>query len=318
MPNRFMTNPPPRAVLPLLAAALCLLSSSLCQAQTVVDQDGQSINFDQPFTRIVSLYPAHTENLFALGLDKEIIGVSKNDDFPEAAQAKAKFDYKEDPEKFIAAKPDLVVVRPMISRSAPELINKLRLTGIQVISLQPNTIEETFAYWRTLGALSGREQAAAEMIDRFKARLATIETLVKAIPEARRKRVYFEAIHSKGKTFAPDSMAIFALTTAGGINAAADAEQVRATNIAYYGTERLLARANDIDLFLAQQGRMNPVSEQTIYDEPGFAAIKAVKERQVYLIDETLVARPTLRMIDGIIKIGKILYPEPFNQAFPE
>ena len=308
----------------LLSSACCLLffvlsflSPVLGQAQTIVDQDGQTLTFDKPFSRIISLYPAHTENLFALGLDKEILGVSKNDDYPLAARAKDKFDYKEDPEKFIAAKPDLVVVRPMISRSSPELVGKLRLMGIKVISLQPNTLDETFAYWQTLGALTGREQAAIEMIGRFKAKLTEIEALVKTIPEARRQRVYFEAIHSKMKTFAPDSMAIFALTTAGGINAGADAEQVRETNIAYYGTERLLAKANEIDLFLAQQGRMNSITEQTIYDEPGFQAIKAVKERQVFLIDETLVARPTLRMIDGIIAIGKILYPEQFGKAFP-
>ena len=303
-----------------LFSVLCLMALTLCpaQAQTITDQDGQELTFEQPFTRVISLYPAHTENLFSLGLDSQIIGVSKNDDFPAAAAAKPKFDYREDPERIIAAKPDLVVVRPMISRSAPELLNKLRLTGIRVVSLQPNSLEETFAYWQTLGALTGREQAAQEMIDRFSKRLAEIKAVVDTIPEARRKRVYFEAIHAKMKTFAPDSMAIFALTTAGGINAAADAEQVRDTNIAYYGTERLLAKAEGIDLFLAQQGKMNPISEQTIYEEPGFTAIKAVKERQVFLIDEHLVARPTLRMIDGIIKIGSILYPEPFAKTLPQ
>lgn len=296
---------------------LILIFLGQAHASTITDQDGQQITFDRPFTRIISLYPAHTENLFALGLDRQIIGVAKNDSFPEQAQAKPKFDYREDPEKIIAARPDLVVTRPMISRSAPELINKLRLAGIQVISLQPNSLEETFTYWRTLGALSGREQAAADMIIRFNAKLEAIKAVVKTIPQANHKRVYFEAIHSKMKTFAPDSMAIFALTTAGGINAAADADQVRDTNIASYGAERLLSKANAIDLFLAQQGRMNPITEQTIYDEPGFGAIKAVKERQVFLIDEALVARPTLRMIDGIIAIGKILYPEPFAKAFP-
>lgn len=287
-------------------------------AATITDQDGQQITVVKPFTRIISLYPAHTENLFSLGLDSQIIGVSKNDTFPEAALHKPKFDYRDDPEKIIAAKPDLVVVRPMISRSVPELINKLHLTGIRVVSLQPNTLEETFAYWHTLGALTGQEQAAADMVARFQAKLHAIKDLVDSIPEAQRQRVYFEAIHAKMKTFAPDSMAIFALTTAGGINVAADAEQVRTTNIAYYGTERLLAKARDIDLFLAQKGRMNPITAQTIYDEPGFQAIKAVKERQVFLIDESLVARPTLRMIDGIIEIGRILYPEQFNKAFPQ
>lgn len=316
-------NPPPTppSFFRPLIAVLCLLISALgllspCSAQTLVDQDGERISFEHPFHRVISLYPAHTENLFALGLAAEVIGVSNNDNFPEAAATKDKFDYKDDPEKIIAAKPDLVIVRPMISRSSPGLLAKLRLTGIQVVSLQPNTLEETFAYWRELGLLTGREREAEAMIDRFQAKLAEIKAVVSAIPADQRKRVYFEAIHSKMKTFAPDSMAIFALTTAGGINAATDAEPVRQTNIAYYGSERLLAHANDIDIFLAQQGRMNPVTVQTISDEPGFAAIKAVKEHQVYLIDEPLVARPTPRMIEGIIQIGKILYPGPFGKAF--
>ncbi|MDD5758676.1 MAG: ABC transporter substrate-binding protein [Desulfobulbaceae bacterium] len=318
MPVLFSKSPHRSLLLCLLFAVVSLLMPHLCQAQTIIDQDGQKLHFDKPFSRIISLYPAHTENLFSLGLGKEIIGVSKNDDYPTAAQAKPKFNFREDPERFIAAKPDLVIVRPMISRSSPELIAKLRLMGIQAISLQPNTLDETFSYWQTLGALSGREQQATEMITRFKAKLREIETLVQTIPPDKRKRVYFEAIHSKMKTFAPNSMAIFALTTAGGINVASDAEQVRETNIAFYGTERLLAKANDIDLFLAQQGRMNDINEQTIYEEPGFNTIKAVKERQVFLIEENLVARPTLRMIDGIIKIGKILYPEQFGTAFPD
>ena len=303
-----------------LGLALCLtaLLSRSAQAASITDQDGQRLNVDKPFSRLISLYPAHTENLFALGLTSQIIGVSKHDDFPRAAQAKPTFDYRDDPEKIIAAKPDLVLVRPMVSRSAPELIDKLHLAAIRVVSLQPNSLDETFAYWHTLGTLTGREREAAGMIARFTARLEAIKAVVAAIPKEKRKHVYFEAIHGKVKTFAPDSMAIFALTTAGGINVAADAEQVRETNIAYYGTERLLAKANGIDLFLAQKGRMNPITTRTIYDEPGFQAIKAVKEHQVFLIDETLVARPTLRLSDGIIEIGRILYPEEFGKAFPE
>lgn len=300
----------------LLLALLC--QPSFADAETIVDQDGQSIAFAKPFSRIISLYPAHTENLFSLGLRDQIIGVSTNDDYPQAAQAKPKFDYREDPERIIAARPDLVITRPMITRSSSALIAKLKLAGITIVSLQPNTVDETFAYWQNLGKLTGHEQAAEEMITRFTAQLNAIKAVVQTIPDASRKRVYFEAIHGKVKTFAPQSIAIFALTTAGGINVGADADQVRSTNIAEYGTEHLLSKAQEIDIFLAQQGRMNKITEQTIYDEPGFQAIKAVKEGQVFLVDEHLIARPTMRMIDGIIRIGKILYPEQFKQAFPE
>jgi iron complex transport system substrate-binding protein len=120
------------------------------------------------------------------------------------------------------------------------------------------------------------------------------------------------------KTFSPDSMAVFALETAGGINVAADAQPVRDTNIAAYGKERILARAADIDVFIAQSGTMNQSTVDLIKAESGFRAIQAVKTDQVYIIDERLVSRPTLRLLDGIFEIGKILYPDDFPEKARE
>jgi iron complex transport system substrate-binding protein len=108
-------------------------------------------------------------------------------------------------------------------------------------------------------------------------------------------------------------MPIFALETAGGINAAADADRVRTTNIAYYGKERILSRAGEIDVYLAQHGAMNQPTLALIHDEPGFDLIKAVKDGQIFIIDETIVARPTWRLLDGINTIGNLLYPEHFR-----
>ena len=42
----------------------------------IVDQAGRKIHVREPFKRVISLYGAHTENLFSLGLKKEIIGSS--------------------------------------------------------------------------------------------------------------------------------------------------------------------------------------------------------------------------------------------------
>ena len=128
------------------------------------------------------------------------------------------------------------------------------------------------------------------------------------------KQVYFEAIHSKMKTFSPGSMAIFALETAGGINIAFDAKPRRGTNIAVFGKEKLLTRGADIDVFLAQVGTMNRVSVETIKKESGFQVIKAVRNGEIYLIDEMIVSRPTLRLLYGIYEIGRVLYPEIYNQ----
>lgn len=282
-------------------------------AMEVVDRSGQTVSFSKPFSRIISLYPAHTENLFSLGLDKEIIGVSVHEDVPAQTQTKKIFSYREDPEKFIAAAPDLVLIRPMIARSYANLILKLRQAGITVVSLQPTSVTEVFDYWKKLALLTGRSREAAQMTDFFQRELADIRQVVARIPESTKKRVYFEAIHRKMKTFSATSIAAFVLSEAGAINVAADASPVRKTsNIAFYGKERILSHADDIDVFLAQQGVMNQIHKEQIIAEPGFMAIKAVAEGQVYLINEKIVSRPTLRLLHGIRRIGEILYPQLF------
>jgi iron complex transport system substrate-binding protein len=279
--------------------------------KTVIDSSGQTLRLAKPFTRIISLYSAHTENLCSLSAEESLAGIGTGDDYPPQILDRPNFSYRKDPEKFIATQPDLVLVRPMIERSYPEFINKLRQAGITVVSLQPNTIEEIFAYWRTLGVLTGREQQAEEMVAGFTARLAKVQERLQNVAPDRRPKVYFQSIHSKMKTFAQDSIAIYVLEQAGGINLAADAEQVRETNIAAYGKERLLSRGDEIDIFLAQQGKMNPVEEKTIKEEPGFQAIRAVREGKILLIAEALVSRPTLRILDGIEQLNGAFFPQP-------
>ncbi len=279
----------------------------------LVDQGGRKIRIKKPFGAIISLYGAHTENLFSLGLDTEIIGVTRHEDFPPQALQKPTFSYHDDPEKFLGARPDLVLIRPMIDRGYPQLVHRLEKSGIVVVSLQPGTVEDMYRYWQALGMLTGRHGRAIDMIARFR---GAVEAFTSLAPLAdRRKRVYFESIHGKMKTFSRDSMAIFALGTAGGINIAPDAIPSRGTNVANYGKERILSHAKGIDVYLAQVGTMNQVTISDINTESGFRAIRAVRNGEVYLVDERIVSRPTFRMLDGIYAIGKILYPDIYRDG---
>jgi iron complex transport system substrate-binding protein len=284
-----------RVVLLLLAIGIFFMGSSVYAG-------------DMPYTRIISLYSAHTENLVSLGAEDQLIGISTSDTYPEEILSKPRFSYREDAEKFIAARPDLVLVRPMIERSYPQLLGKLRQAGITVISLQPTSIEGIFKYWYELGRLTGHEDNAVTMVTEFQMGIGHVGKRLMKIPREDRPKVYFESIHKKMKTFAPESIAIFALEQAGGINIAADANQMRKTNIAAYGKEKILAKASDIDVFIAQQGRMNPVTRKMIDEEPGFMAIKAVREGRVFIIDEAIVSRPTLRIVDGVVQLHEFLF----------
>ena len=134
----------------------------------VIDQGGRTLQIDNPYKRIISLYGAHTENLFSLGMDEEIIGVSSHEVYPSRALQKPVYSYHDDPEKFLAAKPDLVLIRPMIDRGYPRFVRRLEKSGIAVVSLQPSTIDELYSYWEILGILTGRRQRALQLIGQFR------------------------------------------------------------------------------------------------------------------------------------------------------
>ncbi len=292
----------------LLFALLTVSTPRSCLAQQIVDQDGKQLTFTHPFRRIISLYPAHTENLAGLGLDREIIGISTADTYPSSVIDKPRFSDEDNAEKFIAAAPDLILIRPMISRAHPDLLKKLRQSGITIVSLQPTTIEQMYSYWRILGQLTGKTEEAAAMERLFQAGIAAVQKKLPQLSSDKRPGVYFEAIHSKMKTFSPTSIAIFAVEAAGGRNIASDASPRNDSNIAEYGKERILSKSEEIDVFLSQQGRMNRIDMETLRQEPGFRIIKAFRENRVYLIDEPLVSRPTLRLLQGVEEISRLLY----------
>ena len=157
---------------------LCFSGAALAgnpgsRAPLVIEDDvGRTLTVTQPFTRIIPLYGAHTENLFTLGAADAVAGVTRHDSDLPAAQNKAVFSYHDGLERFLAAGPDLVLVRPMIDRGYAPLVQGLEKHGIPVLSLQPGTVEEMMAYWRTLGALSGRRMEAERMIRAFRQAVA--------------------------------------------------------------------------------------------------------------------------------------------------
>ena len=275
----------------------------------ITDDQGKTVVLKAPARRIISLYSAHTENLLALGLDQEIIGVSTAESHP-AAQGKPAFDYRADPEGVLAAQPDLVLIRPFIRQSHPDFVRTLENAKIPVVALYPEKFAEFDEYINKLALLTGKEPVGKELLAEFHQRLERVAARTAQLPE--KKRVYFEATATEYRTVTADSLPAFLLQQAGGVNIATDAAPVKGgSSIAAYGTERLLMRAADIDVYLAQKGPMNPgITPETIKVRPGFDKIKAIQEGQVFLIDEKLVSTPTLRLADGAEALVRLLYPE--------
>lgn len=293
-------------------------SASSAASITFTDDESQSFTFKKPCTRIISMYSAHTENLFELGAGASVIGVGTSTTFPPEAASLPVYDYKADPEKVIAAQPDAVIIRPAIAKSAPDFVAALKQAGIPVVSLYPNRFDAFDAYIQRLAQLSGTQETAKEKLAAFHQDLQDISKKTNNLPV--KKSVFFESMEKDLRTVTEDSMPALAIETAGGTNAAKGAKAAAATSsIALFGTEKLLSIADQIDVYIAQKGAMNSGADvKAISERAGFQAIKAVKNNQVYILDEKLISSPTFRYVEGVRQMARFLYPDVMDDLAAE
>lgn len=279
----------------------------------IVDDSGFKIRMEKPATRIISLYSAHTENLFALDLGDEIVGVGTSESFPHAALDKQAYDYKADPEKIIAAQPDLVVIRPFVERHNPGFVDALRRAGLTVVSLYPDNATEFEDYINRLAAVTGREKKAAQLLAKFNKEMTLLATETETIDE--RVGVYFESSDREYKTVTEDSMAARAIEIAGGRNIATGVTPIqKGSSIAIFGLEEIVEIGDQIDVFVTQRGVMGAGGNyHSISIRPGFDTIKAIKNERVLEINQKIVSSPTFRQTIGIKELMRYFYPNDFN-----
>jgi iron complex transport system substrate-binding protein len=276
-------------------------------AISFVDDDGRPVRLDGPRSRIVSLYSAHTENLFALEAGEALIGGHTTCVYPPEAAAYAVYDYNGDPEYVIAAEPDLVLIRPFIRRHSPNYVAEIEKAGIPVVSLYAESLEEFDAYIRRLARLAGAEAEAETRLVRFRQGLDQIRAAASGIEK--KQTVFFEATETETRTVAANSFPALALEIAGGLNIAAGARSLTpGSSIAPFGVEKLLLHAGEIDAYIIQRGPMNP-GRVAPAARPGYGVIKAIQNNRVLYIDEKLVSSPTFRYLEGAREIARFLYP---------
>ncbi|TRZ53286.1 MAG: hypothetical protein D4S01_01570, partial [Dehalococcoidia bacterium] len=171
--------------------------------------------------RIISLTPATTEILFALGLDDEIIAVSSYCTWPLRAREKTRIGSFSNPniEKIITLKPDLVLVTGMEQEHLAAILSSL---GIKYISVDPKNIDELIDSIKKIGAITGRSDKARMVNKKIKDALTKIERSISRIEVSRRPKIYMEIwydpIMSPGRGSFVDDM----IRRSGGINITSD------------------------------------------------------------------------------------------------
>ena len=167
--------------------------------------------------RIVSLVPHATELLFALGLGEDVVGVTHECDYPEAAReiqpvthdvlapglSAAEIDsavrersergdsiYELDEELLRELEPELIVTQALCNVCAVshDEVQAIAITLDQpprVISLDPKTYGETLGDVRTIAQATGTKDAALDLIARTARRADIVRLAVRDVPRPR-------------------------------------------------------------------------------------------------------------------------------------
>lgn len=149
-----------------------------------------NLSFCEVFAqRLVSLSPAATETLFALGLDKEIVGVTTFCNYPQQALKKEKigsYSYP-DIEKIVLLNPD-VVFADQTAQST--VISKLRQLKFKVYSINPANFKELFNVIRDIAKLTHREKQAEFLVGCMKKKISYIQQKVKTLNLKKKPKVF--------------------------------------------------------------------------------------------------------------------------------
>jgi ABC-type Fe3+-hydroxamate transport system substrate-binding protein len=147
------------------------------QKRTFIDQMGRVISLNYPPKRIISLVPSQTELLFDLGLDEQVIGITKFCIHPkEKFKAKTKVGgtKKINLEKIRGLKPDLIIGNKEENSQAQieELMNEYPVWMSDI-----SVLEDAFNMIEQVGILTGHSEKAKLMASTIKSRFADLESI---------------------------------------------------------------------------------------------------------------------------------------------
>ncbi len=295
--------------------------------------------------RICSFLPSTTEIVFALGLGDSLVGVTHECDYPAEAREKSKVvmslinpdelssreidelivknrsegksTYLIDIDALKEANPDIILTQGLCevcAVSGKEVVESVKALGhtTEIISLEPNTVEDILETIVTIGHATETRDRADEFVQELRSRIRRIESLFSA--ERDRPRVF--CMEWLEPTYAAGHWIPEMVHLAGGEN-----------GIGKPGEPSLKVSWDDILEFAPQIIVIMPCGFNiedtlreidTVTSHRYWSQMPASKRGQVYLVDATsYFSRSGPRIVDGLEILAKIIHPEACEFEFP-
>lgn len=283
----------------LVFLAAAVLSVVAGQDSRTATQGGS-----RPPQRIISLVPAVTEMLFAIGAGDRTIAVSSFDRFPPEVEKLPRVGALLDPdvERILSLRPDLVIVY----RTQNDLQTQLTRAQVPFFPYEHADLADVTATLRRIGERVGTPERAAQLAGAIEQRIDGVRK--RAAPSTRPRTLVIigrDPFALRGM-FASGGIGFIhdMATAAGGENVFADVSRqaVQAT------TELIIARRPEIIVEL----RAEPVDSRTLTRElaawAALSSVPAVRDRRVHIIGDARTVIPGPRVAEAVELLAGVLH----------
>jgi iron complex transport system substrate-binding protein len=291
-----------------IAAALLAIAGLLagCDASggesraaiRVTDGAHRVVALERPARRVVSIMPALTDWVVAMGAADRLVARTDYDSHPSIAALPSVGGGLDPSVEWLAALgPDLVLAWPDIpSRS---LVSRLDRLGIPVYTAPIQTVEQALAAALDLGVLLGEEAAAAAATAAIRDGLDELARSVDGLP---RPRVLFLIGVDPLMAVGPGTFLDELLYRAGGENVLADLSVLWPT----LSLEEVVRRAPEV-VVVGSFGLPDPAT--ALRGRPGWRDVPAVRAGRVHAVDPDLVNRPGPSLHRAATTLAALIHP---------
>jgi iron complex transport system substrate-binding protein len=258
--------------------------------------------------RIVSIIPATTEMLFAMGAGDRVVAVGSYDRFPPEVSRLPRVGALLDPEveRILALRPDLVIVY----ETQTDLRTQLERAGVPFFLYRHRGLSDITDTLRALGARVGLPDRANAVAASLERQIADIRAKVSGRPRPATLLVFgrehgsLRGIDASGGVGFLHDM----LEAAGGRDALADVRQQAVP----MSTEMVLTRAPEVIIEL-RYARDEAAGDNDLSAWNALASVPAVRNKRVYLLRGEEFVVPGPRVAGAIERLARTLHPEAFR-----
>ena len=283
----------------LACVVLAACSRAPHRAASITQQDdwSRTVALPAPAARIVSLAPATTELVFALGLGDRLVGRTTWCDYPAEAARVTDVGNGIGPnvEAIAAQRPDLVLVYPSETNRAA--VAQLDALGIPAAALAQDAIDDWRGTVHWIARAAGVPERADSLLADFDRRLAAARA---PAPDSTSPSLFIAVGANPPIAIGTGSFVSELVELAGGRNAFADV----AGPSAVVSLEAIVAHHPDAVLILGPDS-----SAAGIASRPGWRALAPVRGARILAVDGGEFNRPSPRIPQAVTALAAKLQP---------